>query len=354
MTKKPIRYAFRSVSEMEAAAKSNLPDTVFAYLNGAAEDGYTDERNKSAFNQWSLIPRRLLGIQYPSTAVEVLGQSFDIPFGAAPVGMQQLFHVEGERATTLACAHFAAPCALSTVSNLSYAEATKEATVKPWFQLYPTDNLNITKQLIKNAEAAGANTIVLTVDVPVLGKRRHNARALLQTPDFSHLQFGNLEGILSNTDAIHDSSMNWDKLAYIRSLTKAKLIVKGILHPEDAKQCIALGIDGIIISNHGGRQMESNYSTLEALAAMKPVLPSDFPLFLDGGVRSATDILKAIMLGAKLVFLGRPICYGLAIGGRDGVQHLFQMLRNDLLRNMQLMGIADIGTITSSQIVRNR
>lgn len=352
MSKKPIRFSFQSIMEMQGAAKNILPTTVYDYLMGGAEEAHTQRRNKSAFDSWSLIPRRLQGIQHPSTAVEVFGHKYNVPFGAAPVGMQQLFHEDGEYATTSACSLHGAPCALSTVSNLSYEEASRGASIKPWFQLYPTDNLNVTKALIHKAEDAGAEVIVLTVDVPVLGKRKHNARGLLETPEFAHLQFGNLAGLLKKEDNIHDCTLNWEKLAMLKEMCKAKLVVKGILHPEDALKCLQMKVDGIIISNHGGRQMESNYSSIEALAAIKPLLPADFPIFLDGGIRSATDTLKALFLGAKMVFLGRPICYGLAVGGKDGVSHLLDLLNRDLVRNMKLMGIKDIGVLNMSQIIK--
>ncbi len=352
MQKKPIRLSHQSIQEMQLAAKDKLPPTVYDYLMGGAEAGLTQAKNKTAFESWSLIPKRLQGVTHPSTTVEVFGQKYKLPFGAAPVGMQQLFHQNGEYATSMACNEKGAPCALSTVSNISYAEACKDSKTKPWFQLYPTDNFEVTKALIQKVEDAGAEVIVLTVDVPVLGKRKHNARGLLATPEFAHLRFGNLEGLLRKEDNIHDSQLNWEKLALLKEICKAKLVVKGVMHPDDALRCIEMKIDGIIISNHGGRQMESNYSSIEALAAIKPLLPDDYPVFIDGGIRSATDILKAMILGAKMVFLGRPICYGLAVGGKDGVSHLLELFKTDLVLNMQLMGIQDIRSLDRSQIVK--
>ncbi len=339
---------------MQAAARQVLPATVYDYFMGTTEEGLTHTRNTSAFQQWSLIPKRLQGVQHPSTSVKVFGQEYSIPFGAAPVGMQQLFHSDGEYATTQACAYQGAPCILSTVSNIAYAKATKDAKIKPWFQLYPTDNFEVTKALVQKAEEAGAEVIVLTVDVPVLGKRKHNARGLLNTPEFAHLRFGNLDGLLQQRDNIHDSCLNWDQLAMLQEISSAKIVVKGILHPEDALQCLNMNIEGIIISNHGGRQMESNYSSIEALAAIKPQMPDEFPLFIDGGIRSATDVLKALLLGAKMVFLGRPICYGLAVGGMAGVMHLLELIKTDLTRNMQLMGIQDIGNRDPTQIIKTK
>ena len=354
MTEKPIRYPYESILEMQEAAQQSLPDTVYAYLMGGAEDGITQGRNKTAFERWSLIPKRLQGVQHPNMDVDLFGQKYSLPYGAAPVGMQQLFHQDGEYATAQACHYQGAPCVLSTVSNVSYAEASKDCKIKPWFQLYPTDNFEVCKTLIQQAEDAGAEVIVLTADVPVLGKRKHNARGLLETPEFTHLRFGNLEGLLRKEDNIHDSYLNWDRLSLLQEMSNAKIVVKGIMHPQDALRCIEMNVDGIIISNHGGRQMESNYSSIEALAAIKPHLPDDFPLFIDGGIRSATDILKAMLLGAKMVFLGRPICYGLAAGGMNGVMHLLELLKTDLVRNMQLMGIHDIGCLDSTQILNTK
>ena len=353
MSNKPIRYPYLSINEMQAAARQVLPNTVYDYLMGASEEGLTHSRNKSAFRHWSLIPKRLQGVQHPSTSVEVFGQKYSLPFGAAPVGMQQLFHQDGECATVQACAYQGAPCILSTVSNFAYPEAAKGVKVKPWFQLYPTDNFEVTKALVRKAEDAGAEVIVLTVDVPVLGKRKHNARGLLKTAEFAHLRFGNLDGLLQKEDNIHDSFLNWDSLTMLKEISSAKIVVKGILHPDDAVRCLKMDVDGIIISNHGGRQMESNYSSIEALAAIKPLLPAAFPIFIDGGIRSATDVLKALLLGAKMVFLGRPICYGLAVGGMEGVMHLLEIVKTDLIRNMQLMGIHNVEALDHSQIKRS-
>ncbi len=352
MSLKPIKLPYQSIQEMKEAAMEVLPSAVSEYLNAGAASGRTMLRNQSAFQKWALIPKRLKGVEHPDTRVEIFGQSYDLPFGAAPVGMQQLFHKQGESATALACAHHKAPCILSTVSNISYAESSKESSIKPWFQLYPTTNFKITKQLIENVEAAGAEVIVLTVDVPVLGKRKHNARALLSHPDYKHLAFGNLKETLKAEDDIHHPGLNWDLFEMIKETTSCKILLKGILHPDDALQGKALGADGIIISNHGGRQMDSHYSTIEALANIRKAIPEEYPLFLDGGIRCVEDLLKALSLGAKMVFLGRPVCYGLALGGRAGVDHLWNILKVDLIRSMQLMGMADLKSIDSSQIVK--
>jgi len=352
MKGKPIRFEYKTVSEIQKAAADCLPAIVNAYLESGAGKGSSMDNNSSAYNKWALVPRRLKGISDPDLSIEVFGQKYSIPFGAAPVGMQRLFHSEGELATVGACNHHKAPCILSTVSNLSFVEATISSKLKPWFQLYPTDNWDITKHLIKKAEKAGTEVIVLTVDVPVLGKRRHNARALLKLPEFNHLKFGNLEEVLKDGDNVHNPNMNWDLISLINENTKCKLVLKGIMHPEDAKLSIKNGVDGIIVSNHGGRQLDSCMSSLDALIKIQEVVPKNFPIFMDGGIRSAEDILKSLLLGAKMVFLGRPICYGLAIGGRLGVDHLWTILKEDLERNMKLMGIAELQSLDNSQICR--
>ncbi len=350
MQQKPIRYSYRTVEEMRLAASNILPNLVYEYLSAGASQGITLDNNLSVFRKWSLIPKRLQGVRHPNLTCTIFGHTYALPFGAAPVGMQMLFHEQGEKETVESCARHNAPCILSTVSNLSYAEASKGSKIKPWFQLYPTDNLTVTKQLILEAENAGAEVIVLTVDVPVLGKRKHNARALLAHPDYKHLRFGNLDNILRKEDNVHHQGMDWDLFSYIKELTRCKIVVKGILHPDDAVLCIQKGADGIIISNHGGRQLDASISTLQALVNIKPILPEAFPIFLDGGVRSAEDILIALILGAKMVFMGRPICYGLTIGGQAGVDHLLQLLKVDLERNMKLMGIASLNKLDKSQI----
>ena len=353
MDQKPIRHSYRTVEEMRQAAAKLLSVSVNEYLSAGAGNGQTLKNNSFAYDKWSFIPRRLQGITDPKLSSQVFGRTYALPFGAAPVGIQKLFHEEGEFGTVNACALHKAPCILSTVSNVSYRDASKSSEIKPWFQLYPTDNIDITKQLISKAEESGAEVIVLTVDVPVLGKRKHNARSILQQNDFKHLSFGNLDSMLSSQDNVHHAGMDWDLFEYIKEMTTCKLVVKGIMHPEDAKLCVKLGADGILVSNHGGRQLDSCISTLDALVSIKSVVARDYPIFVDGGVRSAEDILKALMLGAKMVFLGRPICYGLAVGGATGVSHLIDILKNDLQRNMQLMGIANINELDDSQITNN-
>ncbi len=350
MQQKPLKFDYNSIDEMQIAAKEILPKLVSEYLNAGAGKGITLERNLSSFNNWALIPKRLKGILNPNTGIEMFGHQYSVPFGAAPVGIQGLFHKDAEIATTHACMNHNAPCILSTVSNLKYAEASKSCKVKPWFQLYPTDNFKVTKHLLTAVEEAGAEVIVLTVDVPVLGKRKHNARALLNHPDFRHLSFGNLKGVLNAEDNIHHPGLNWDLFSLIKETTNCKIVVKGIVHPDDAKLCIEHGADGIMISNHGGRQLDSGLSTLDALVKIEPIVPKDYPLFIDSGFRTAEGILKAIILGAKMVFLGRPICYGLAVGGQSGVDHLWKILRQDLERTMRLVGIANLESIDKSQI----
>ena len=175
---------------------------------------------------------------------------------------------------------------------------------------------------------------------------------MLRHPDYKHLKFGNLETVLNTSDNVHNPSMDWRLVSMIKETASCKLVLKGILHPEDAKLCVENGVDGFIVSNHGGRQLNGCIGSLDALPKIKAAVPDNYPIFLDGGVRTAEDILKAMLLGAKMVFLGRPICYGLAIGGRAGVNHLWNILREDLERNMKLMGIRNLRTLDSSQICK--
>jgi len=352
MQQKPLKFNYNSIEEMQLAAKEILPEIVIEYLNAGAGQGISAERNLSSFNNWAFMPKRLKGILNPDVSIDVFGYKYSVPFGAAPVGIQGLFHKDAEIATAKACMNHNAPCILSTVSNLSYAEASKTCKIKPWFQLYPTDNFKVTKHLLSESEKAGAEVIVLTVDVPVLGKRKHHARALLDRSDFNHLSFGNLNGVLNPEDNIHNEGLNWDLFSLIKETTNCKIVVKGIIHPEDAKLCFENGANGIIVSNHGGRQLDSGLSTLDALTNIISKVPFDYPVFIDGGFRSAEDVLKALILGAKMVFLGRPICYGLAVGGQTGVDHLWKILRKDLERTMKLMGIANLQAIDRSQLVK--
>ena len=236
----------------------------------------------------------------------------------------------------------------STVSNNSFSAIAEQIQRKPWFQLYPTTDRSKTKTLLQRAEGSGAKVVVLTIDVPTLGNRKVHVRHM------GHLskdkqQFANLE-IMGPDVAVHDPSMTWDIIPWLRANTTMKIVLKGIMTAEDAQLALDYGADGMIVSNHGGRQLESNLSTIECLEEVATVVQGQIPLLLDGGIRRATDIIKALALGADAVCVGRAFCYGLAAGGQVGVEKALEILQTELLRNMQLTGVNCLKDLDSTYV----
>ncbi len=350
---------YNSVNDYKLAAKSILPEDIYNYLVGGSDDSKTLERNIDAYQQYQIRPRRLIDVSKIDTSVSLFGVNWKSPILIAPVGFQGLFHTNGEIATAKAANRSKHQMIVSTVSNASYSEIAKEfETTKPWFQLYPTKNRATTKILIETAEANGCDTLVLTVDVPVLGNRTEHARRIME----NHRDFGsggtgqNIKRRLGNLDKIttdttpHDPTMTWQILPLIRSWTKMNLVIKGIMTAEDAELALEYGVDGIIISNHGGRQLESGLSTLECLEEVVQAVKGQIPILIDGGIRRGTDIFKALALGANAVCVGRAFCYGLAVEGTQGVENILALLQEELVRNMQLAGVIDLKILNEKYI----
>ena len=343
--------SLKSVRDYKEKAKEALPQDIYDYLTGGADDMKTLERNYSGFDQFQLRPRRLVDVSSVDTTVDILGEQWSSPIALAPVGLQGYFHKEGEMATARAAQSIGSQMVVSTVSSFSYGEVASRFNRKPWFQLYPTTDREVTKMLIHKAEDQGCSVLVLTVDVPVLGNRQMHRKHLAEAVKYQTMRLGNLDGFMGNAD-LTDPSLTWDIIAWLRDHSNMKIVVKGILTHEDAGLCLEHGVDGLIVSNHGGRQLESGLSTIEALGEVTEAIDGKIPVMLDGGIQRGTDVLKALALGAKAVFIGRAFCYGLAVGGEAGVGAIIQLLQEELLRNMMLMGCRNISEIDSSRIQR--
>lgn len=343
--------AFKNIWQYKAAAEKVLSKDAFEYLTGAADDKRTMQKNHSAFENISLVPRRLVDVSHINTSINLMGETYSSPIMIAPVGMQKLFHPEGELATARAAKELNHAMMASTVANHSYAEIAAETSPKAWFQLYCTTQRKITQELISTVEEAGCKVLVLTVDVSVVGNREKHAKMLVDNVEGRALSIKNLAGKLGADDHFHDPSITWDIIPWIRQQSQMKIIVKGILHPLDAQLCLDHQVDGIIVSNHGGRQLESDFATIDALASIVKVVGRKIPVFLDGGIRRGTDVLKALALGAKAVCLGRAFVYGLAANGQEGVEGVLNLLQEELVRNMQLCGIRSLEEIDDSYII---
>lgn len=364
-----------NTKEWRALARRHLPKFVFDYVDGAAEDGLTLRANRQAFEATQLKPRVLRDTSVIDTSVSVFGRHWRLPFGVAPMGLNGLVRPGGDLALARAAAAAGIPFVLSTASNERLERVRQDVPeAELWLQLYVMQDPSIADQLLRRAKANGFDTLVLTLDVPVSGLREQDLRNgfrlpfrltpklmadLVRHPGWSLRQavagqpkFVNLVEEVDRTLSAQaqaallaramDRSLNWARLDQIRQSWPGKLVVKGILHAEDASLAVKAGVDGIVVSNHGGRQLDGAVSSLNALPAVVRAVSGCIPVFLDSGVRRGQDVIKAMSLGASAVFVGRPMLYGLAAQGEDGVRRVLSGLEAELQRVMTLMGMADL------------
>lgn len=348
-----------SVEDYESKAKTLLESSVKGFIESGAGEEQTLRLNKLAFQRLRIRPRVLRDVSKISTSTNIFDESVNIPFGVAPSGMQKVSHQEGEIGNARAVGCFGGIYIMSTVATTSIEDLAKNTTsTKKWFQLYPFSSEGITENLIKRAENAGFEALVITVDVPVLGMRRTDAKnkfvlpKTLQLKNLVKEQTNGLEVMdgLSNLAANLNAGFNWEDIRRIVRSTKLPVIIKGILTAEDAILAKAYGCKGVIVSNHGGRQLDGVPATIEALPEVVKAVGSDLQVMLDGGVSQGSDVFKALALGAKLVFIGRAALWGLVVNGQEGVEDVLKIIINELEVTMALAGCASIRDITSSMV----
>jgi isopentenyl diphosphate isomerase/L-lactate dehydrogenase-like FMN-dependent dehydrogenase len=338
-----------NVSDFEVQVRRRLTKLAHDYLAGGADDEKTILANRQAFDVLKLRARRLVDVSEISTAVELLGQPLETPIILAPVGFLRPFHPQGELAVARAAASRQHLMIASTVSSYPIGEIVDAGKAPAWFQLYPTPDRGITRQLLASAEAAGCPVVVLTADTPVLGNRESQIEflrsSLLPTP----AQLGNFADI-DLTRGVTDPSMTWEMIGWLRSNANMKVVIKGIVTAEDAELCVEHGADALIVSNHGGRQEESLRGAIECLPEVVEAVGERIPVLVDGGIRRGTDIFKALALGARAVCIGRPYVWGLTAFGQAGVERVLDILDAELVRIMQLCGTPAIADITPSHV----
>lgn len=342
--------SFKNVFDLEKKAYQVMEEGAFSYLNGGADDLRTINANADAFQSIQILPRRLVDVRNVSTEIELFGETLSNPIILAPVGFQQVFHPLGEIASARAAKAKGHKMMVSSVSNFSVNEISEQANSELWFQLYPSPDRGVTKLLLERAEAAGCQVCALTVDTPVIGNRENSGTDLLSLIQAGEMKMGNFEGILPKGMSFMDSGMTWDMIGWLKANTNMKIVLKGIVTKEDALLALDHGADGIIVSNHGGRQLESDRSTIEALPEIVEAIQCQIPVLIDGGIRRGTDIFKALALGADAVCIGRPFCWGLGAFGQKGVEMALDMLRSELIRDMQLAGTTSIAAITPDYV----
>ena len=351
------------VMDLEEIARGHLHPAVYDYYAGGAEDEQTLAANRDAFRHVFLRPRALVGVSRVDPSTSVLGAPVSMPILVAPTAYQRMAHPDGELATARAAGAAGTLMVASTIATSSLEEIAGAATGPLWFQLYVSPERDICRDLLHRAEAAGYRAICLTVDTPVLGRRERDVRNRFQLPQ--GLSLRNFDGDLARFPRVKtgsgfaaaasrliDASITWDTIAWIRSETKLPVVVKGVIAAADVELAIRAGVSAIVVSNHGGRQLDGCEPTLRALPNVVEAAAGRVEVLMDGGIRRGTDVLKALGLGARAVLVGRPVLWGLAAGGEAGVRFALEMLRSELVMAMGLAGCRDVGAIGPELIAR--
>jgi len=359
-----VAVRFTNLLELEDMARAKVPRAIFDYIAGGAEDEVTLRRNREAFGRWALRPRVLRDVSKRDTKTVLLGERVSMPVCVAPTSFHALVHPEGEVATARGTAAAETILIASTISTKPLEEIAAAADAPRWFQLYVYKDRAVTEELVNRAVKAGYKALCLTADTPVLGRRERDERnAFTLPPGFgiANLKPAGLDGMPEVEQGsafaeyvadLLDSSLTWDDVDWLKSISPLPLVVKGIMTAEDAVLAVDHGIAGIVVSNHGGRQLDSTLGSLDALPEVVAAVRGRIEVYLDGGIRRGTDVLKALALGAKAVFVGRPVLWGLALGGADGVRAVLDELRTELDTAMALAGCATLKDIESSLVLR--
>lgn len=345
--------------EFEVAAAHRLSPMAYGYIAGAAGDERTKRRNQEAFATIRLKPRVLVDVSRLDTGIRLLGQSLDFPILLAPTAYHKLAHPRGECETARGAAAAGALMVVSTLASTPVEEIAKAARTPLWFQLYVHRDRGFTRDLVARVQAAGCRALCLTVDSPVFGVRDRETRERFCLPAGmaaehfkplgSDAQSGHV-GADTVYSPVTDAALDWKDVAWLCSLAKVPVLLKGILTPEDTRLAVEHGAAGIIVSNHGGRNLDTVPATIEALPGVAEAAQGCIAVLLDGGIRRGTDVLKALALGAQAVLVGRPCLYGLAVGGAAGVTEVIRRLRDELRAAMALCGTPTIASITRETI----
>nr|WP_246497454.1 alpha-hydroxy acid oxidase [Sphaerisporangium rubeum] len=337
-----------NVRDFETAARDRLDPAHYDYFASGAQDELTVAANEAAFRRRMLVPRVLRGGGPPRLETTVLGTPAAMPVLLAPTAFHRLAWPEGEPATARAAASAGVIMIAAMLSTVSIEDiAATGATL--WFQLYPQPDMAFTESLVRRAEAAGCRALVVTVDSPALGRNERGDRNGFHDlpPD---LHCANMREGGHVRQVVLSPHISWADIGRLRSMTTLPLLLKGVLHPLDARLAVEHGVDGIIVSNHGGRQLDTAAASLDRLPAVAEAVAGRVPLLLDGGVRRGTDVVKALALGATAVAVGRPVLWGLATAGEAGVSRVLSLLRTELENALTLCGATGPGEVTRDEL----
>ena len=373
-----------NIEELRLAAKRRLPRAVFDFIDGGAEDERTLRANRAAFERIRLSRRVLVGVQQVDTATTILGKPSKLPIAIAPTGAVGFGWRGGDVAVAKAAAAHGIPFSLSTSATASIERIASEAPGRHWFQAYFFKDREYTFGLIERAKKAGYDTVMVTADLPVGGKRERDFRNDFSIPfrftprnvlDFAtrpawalDMLFNgvplleNLTGmamrgtdtrnLVSSVGRDQDAGLDWSVIRRVRDAWPGKLLVKGVVDPRDAEQAIAVGCDGVIVSNHGGRQLDGEIGSFDALPGVVRAIGGKAAVLMDGGVRRGSDVFKAIALGAQAVMVGRATYYGVSAAGEAGALRALDILKEELVRTMQLCGTRSVADIKEDLLVR--
>ena len=348
--------------DFEAAARETLPQGIYDYYAGGAGDEITVRENELAWTRHRLVPRMLVDVSACDLRTTALGHAISMPIITAPCALNRLAHPDGELAVARAVSALGTAQVLSTLSSTSLEDVANAAPAPRWFQLYVYRDRSITHALVQRAEAAGYAAICITVDVQRPGNRERDYRNGFRVPaDVRAMNFGQAiedtddgSALLKYINDQFDPSLTWEGLDWLRSITKLPIVVKGILSPVDARLAVEHGAEGVCVSNHGGRQLDTVLSSCDALPPIVDAVSGRAEIFVDGGIRRGTDVLTALALGARAVLIGRPYLWGLAVDGERGVVRVLTLLRDDFALSMALAGAPAIDRIDRGLVAARR
>jgi L-lactate dehydrogenase (cytochrome)/(S)-mandelate dehydrogenase len=381
-----LAQRYPHIRSLREAARQRLPQAVFDFSDGGAEDEHTLRRNQSAFARWAFVPQPLQGAAVRDQSVSLFGQTLNSPVLVGPTGLAGLFWPRGEIAAARAAAAAGTVYCLSHGSVCSIEQVAAQHDGVRWMQVFIYRDRAFTRELTDRARDAGYQALVLTIDNQLLGQRERDlANGFTIPPRFSTAQwlamapkwrwawsmrdelrtltFGNyvragsnesLATLAGRMGSLLDPAMNWDDVSRLREQWRGPLLLKGVLHPAEARRALALGIDGLVVSNHGGRQLDGATSSLEALPDIVAAVQGRVPVLLDGGIRRGADVVKAIALGAHAVLVARPQLWGLAVAGQEGVARVLDIYRNEIDRVMGLLGARSLAELRQLDVLAAR
>ncbi|MGW0433375.1 alpha-hydroxy acid oxidase [Micromonospora sp. NPDC003197] len=338
-----------NLADLATGARRRLDPAHWDFFAGGAGEERTVRANEEAFTRRGIVPRVLRGVGERDLRISLLGGPVSMPVLIAPTAFHRLAHPEGEVATARAAAEAGTVMVISMAATRGVEEIAA-AGGRLWFQLYPQSDLGFTTTVVRRAEAAGCEALVVTVDSPVFGRRERDLRHgfVDLPPGLVCENMRDAGGRVRNIEM--DAGLSWERISWLRGITTLPILLKGVLHPADARLAVEHGVDGVLVSNHGGRQLDGVVATLDALPGVVEAVGGRLPVLVDGGIRRGTDVLVALALGATAVLVGRPVLWGLGVGGTAGVRHVLDLLRADLDRALALAGATRPGDLSADLV----